>query len=246
RWLESTTYKMHVRVFLSRYRAYELCPACNGARFQPESLLWQWEGLTLPQLYALPVSELHNRLIAFRPKAARSPDEHALESILTRLGYLKAVGLGYLTLDRLSRTLSGGEVQRVNLTSCLGATLADTVFVLDEPSVGMHARDLGQMTEILRGLVDQGNTVVVVEHDESVMRAADWLIEIGPKPGAAGGHLIYEGPASGVLKAKNSVTGDWLAGRLKPVVHTPRVIKPKAPWLHVENATANNLKGFSA
>ena len=246
RWLESTTYKMHVRVFLSRYRAYELCPACNGARFQPESLLWQWEGLTLPQLYALPVSELHNRLIAFRPKAARSPDEHALESILTRLGYLKAVGLGYLTLDRLSRTLSGGEVQRVNLTSCLGATLADTVFVLDEPSVGMHARDLGQMTEILRGLVDQGNTVVVVEHDESVMRAADWLIEIGPKPGAAGGHLIYEGPASGVLKAKNSVTGDWLAGRLKPVDHTPRVIKPKAPWLHVENATANNLKSFSA
>ena len=246
RWLESTTYKMHVRVFLSRYRAYETCPACAGARFQPESLCWRWSGLTLPQLYALPVDELRARLAPLRAAQARHPAEHALEAILARLGYLEAVGLGYLTLDRLSRTLSGGEVQRVNLTSCLGASLADTVFVLDEPSVGMHARDLGRMTEILRGLVEQGNTVVVVEHDESVMRAADWLIEIGPRPGADGGHLVYQGPAAGVLKAKGSVTGDWLAGRLKPEQRAPRAIGPKAPWLRVEGASANNLRDFSA
>ena len=241
RWLETTTYKMHVRVFLSRYRAYETCPACAGARFQPDSLCWRWEGSTLPELYGMTVTTLRARLAPHRAEKARHPAEHALEAILARLGYLEAVGLGYLTLDRLSRTLSGGEVQRVNLTSCLGAALADTVFILDEPSVGMHARDIGRMVGILRGLVDQGNTVVVVEHDESVMRSADWLIEIGPKPGAGGGNLVYQGPPGGVLRAKGSVTGDWLSGRSRPEAPPRRVVDADTPRLRVQGATANNL-----
>ena len=245
RWLESSTYKMHVRVFLSRWRAYEECPTCRGRRFREESLCWRWQGRTLPELYALPVTELRALLAPLAPKDSRHPADHALEAILARLGYLEAVGLGYLALDRLSRTLSGGEVQRVNLTSCLGACLADTVFVLDEPSVGMHARDLSRMVGILRSLVEQGNTVVVVEHDESVMRAADWLIEIGPRPGAEGGHLIYQGPPKGILKAKASATGDWLSGRRVPDVRTPRPIGDTTPRLRVAGATVNNLRDFA-
>jgi excinuclease ABC subunit A len=244
RWLESTTYKMHVRVFLSRYRAYETCPGCAGARFQPESLCWRWEGSTLPELYRLTVTELRARLEPGRPAKARHPAEHAHEAILARLGYLETVGLGYLALDRLSRTLSGGEVQRVNLTSCLGAALADTVFILDEPSVGMHARDIGRMVGILRSLVDQGNTVVVVEHDESVMRSADWLIEIGPRPGAEGGRLVYEGPPAGVTRAKGSATGEWLSGRRRPAASAGRPVTASTPRIEVRGASANNLRDF--
>ena len=245
RWLEGTTYKMHVRVFLSRWRAYESCPKCHGRRFREESLFWRWQGKSLPELYASPVSDLRTLLAPLAPKDSRHPADHALEAILARLGYLEAVGLGYLALDRLSRTLSGGEVQRVNLTSCLGACLADTVFVLDEPSVGMHARDLSRMVGILRSLVDQGNTVVVVEHDESVMRAADWLIEIGPRPGAEGGHLLYQGVPKGILKIKDSATGNWLSGRRVSEPRTPRPIGDTTPRLRVSGATVNNLRDFS-
>ena len=245
RWLEGTTYKMHVRVFLSRWRAYESCPKCQGRRFREESLFWRWQGKSLPELYASPVSDLRAMLAPLAPKDSRHPADHALEAILARLGYLEAVGLGYLALDRLSRTLSGGEVQRVNLTSCLGACLADTVFVLDEPSVGMHARDLSRMVGILRSLVDQGNTVVVVEHDESVMRAADWLIEIGPRPGAEGGHLLYQGVPKGILKVKDSATGNWLSGRRTSESRVPRPVGDTTPRLRVSGATVNNLRDFS-
>ncbi len=245
RWLESSTYKMHVRVFLSRWRAYEECPKCAGKRFCAESLWWKWQGRTLPDFYLMPVTALRQLLAPLAPKDSRHPADHALEAILARLGYLEAVGLGYLALDRLSRTLSGGEVQRVNLTSCLGACLADTVFVLDEPSVGMHARDLARMVGILRGLVEQGNTVVVVEHDEAVMRAADWLIEIGPSPGAAGGHLIYQGKPEGILKVKDSATGGWLSGKRKPVVRPPRTVDDTTARLRVQGASVNNLQDFS-
>jgi excinuclease ABC subunit A len=245
RWLEGTTYKMHVRVFLSRWRAYESCPQCHGRRFREESLFWRWQGKTLPELYASPVSDLRALLAPLAPKDSRHPADHALEAILARLGYLEAVGLGYLALDRLSRTLSGGEVQRVNLTSCLGACLADTVFVLDEPSVGMHARDLARMVGILRSLVDQGNTVVVVEHDESVMRAADWLIEIGPRPGADGGHLLYQGEPKGILKVKESATGNWLSGRRTSEIRAQRPVGDTTPRLRVAGATVNNLRDFA-
>ncbi|MFI5357659.1 MAG: excinuclease ABC subunit A, partial [Opitutales bacterium] len=219
RWLEKNTYKMHVRVFLSRYRAYNPCPACGGTRLQPDALCWQWQGHTLPQLYQMPVADLLALLEKGHVIRDPSPGEStaagppadpaetqappgsfapphsatlAYDSIVTRLRYLEQVGLGYLTLDRNSRTLSGGEVQRVNLTSCLGTSLVDTIFVLDEPSVGLHSRDIDRLIGIIRTLTDAGNTVVVVEHDEAMIRAADHVVEVGPQPGGGGGRIVFQ------------------------------------------------------
>lgn len=215
-WLESKSYRMHVRVFLSKFRSYRLCPDCQGARLQPQSLLWKWQGRTLPDLYRMPVDEL---IPLIEPAAAQDAADHALSEhalalngILHRLGFLQNVGLGYLSLDRSSRTLSGGETMRVNLTSCLGSALTDTLFVLDEPSVGLHARDMDRLIRILRRLTDLGNTVVVVEHDEAIMRAADHLIEIGPEPGVKGGHLTFSGNFERILKS-NTHTGRFLSDR---------------------------------
>jgi excinuclease ABC subunit A len=218
RWLERSTYKMHVRVFLSRYRAYNPCPDCGGRRLQPEALCWKWQGRTLPELYQLPVTELAALISQSASGSPRTGGEDrsatlAHESILTRLRYLEQVGLGYLTLDRASKTLSGGEVQRVNLTSCLGTSLVDTMFVLDEPSVGLHPRDINRLIAIIRTLTDAGNTVIVVEHDESMIRAADHVIEVGPEPGGRGGHIVFQGSVAGLLRAPHSITGSYLSGR---------------------------------
>jgi excinuclease ABC subunit A len=245
RWLEKTTYKMHVRVFLSRYRAYNPCPACGGQRLQPESLCWQWQGFTLPQLYQLPVDDLLTRIVATQISPTASPN-HALTAILTRLRYLQQVGLGYLTLDRQSKTLSGGEVQRVNLTSCLGTSLVDTLFVLDEPSVGLHPRDIDRLIAIIRTLTDAGNTVVVVEHDEAMIRAADHVIEIGPEPGARGGHVVFQGDIPALLTSSASLTGAYLSGRQSispPAARRP--VPAKHPSLHFKNATKHNLQNLS-
>ncbi len=232
-WLESKVYKMHVRVFLSKFRSYTQCPDCQGDRLQKEARLWKWQGHTLPQLYRQSVSELLARLPASQ--------DHALLGIRSRLGFLEQVGLGYLTLDRTSRTLSGGETMRVNLTSCLGSSLVDTLFVLDEPSVGLHPRDLDRLIRILRRLVDQGNTVVVVEHDEAVMQAADHLVEIGPEPGAKGGQLSFSGPIEKLLTA-NTLTGRYLAG--SEDIPTPKTRRPAedAPRLSIYGATKHNLR----
>ncbi len=269
-WLESTTYKMHVRVFLSRYRTYNLCSACHGSRLQPEALCWKWQNRTLPQLYQIPVNDLlaliestaqsafHNPQSAFEQHSAKL----AHDSILTRLRYLQQVGLGYLTLDRTSKTLSGGEVERVNLTSCLGTSLVDTLFVLDEPSVGLHPRDIDRLIAIIRTLTDAGNTVVVVEHDESMIRAADHVIEIGPEPGARGGHIVFQGPLPDLL-ASDALTGRYLSNRLR--IETPTTRRPVAlpvaraagpcsapptgklpmPHLRFEKVTKHNLRDLS-
>ncbi|MDI1247401.1 MAG: excinuclease ABC subunit A, partial [Lacunisphaera sp.] len=226
RYLEKTTYKMHVRVFLSRYRAYNSCPECHGARLQPEALCWQWRGYTLPRLYQLPISELlalvQSAGAAATPPRADSAHHQrdlAHDSIVTRLRYLAQVGLGYLTLDRTSRTLSGGEVQRVNLTSCLGTSLVDTLFVLDEPSVGLHPRDIDRLLGIIRTLTDAGNTVVVVEHDEAMIRAADHVVEVGPEPGIRGGEIVFQGSVGGMLASPRSITGAYFSGRQR--IDTP-------------------------
>ncbi|MDR2429563.1 MAG: excinuclease ABC subunit UvrA [Puniceicoccales bacterium] len=250
-WLENTAYKMHVRVFLARYRSQAPCPECHGKRFHPESLCWKWlpapgaTALDLPALYAQPIDALRALLTPHRAAAAaHHPADQALDAILTRLGYLADVGLGYLTLDRQTRTLSGGEVQRVNLTACLGAALADALFVLDEPSVGLHPRDLQRMTQILRRLVEQGNTVVVVEHDETLMRAADHLVEIGPRPGHHGGRLIHAGAPGGIINAPQSATGPWLSGERRPPVPPRRPVTPDTPRHHLRNIRVNNLQGL--
>ncbi len=275
-WLEKNTYKMHVRVFLSRFRAYNECPSCRGTRLQPESLCWKWQGRTLPETYQLPVSELLASLTTsdVGRELARASDDNrsatlAHDSILTRLRYLTEVGLGYLTLDRTSKTLSGGEVQRVNLTSCLGTSLVDTLFVLDEPSVGLHPRDIDRLIAIIRTLTDAGNTVVVVEHDEAMIRAADHLIEVGPEPGTRGGHIVFQGKLSALL-ASDAITGRYLSGR--DSIEVPKVRRPikgrddlrvvrsdsdlghssfdsghsgESDWLTFTNATKHNLRNIT-
>ncbi len=258
RWLEKNTYKMHVRVFLSRYRAYNPCPDCGGQRLQPEALCWKWRGRTLPDLYQLPVSDLLALIAQSKidsPKSeindARSASL-AFDSITTRLRYLQQVGLGYLTLDRTSKTLSGGEVQRVNLTSCLGTSLIDTLFVLDEPSVGLHPRDIDRLIAIIRTLTDTGNTVVVVEHDEAMIRAADHLIEVGPEPGSRGGHIVFQGALPAMLAAPRSITGAYLSGREtvetpsnRRLVGSPLAGASPTRWLEFSNATKHNLQNLS-
>jgi len=274
RWLEKNTYKMHVRVFLSRYRAYNPCPDCRGTRLQPEALCWRWQGRTLPELYALPVTELlalltqnpklniqHPELGTRKPKPEAHSADLAYESMLARLRYLEQVGLGYLTLDRPSRTLSGGEVERVNLTSCLGTSLVDTLFVLDEPSVGLHSRDIDRLIGIVRTLTDAGNTVIVVEHDEAMIRAADHVVEVGPEPGARGGHIVFQGNVDELLRAPQSITGAYFSGRQRvdPPAHRRPVSAldleskiqnqnskiPPTPRLHFTNVTKHNLVGLS-
>ncbi len=249
-WLEKNTYKTHVRVFLSRYRAYNPCPDCHSTRLQPESLCWKWQGKTLPELYQLPVADLLDLIrqsefaIRNSSESTRSADL-ALESIQTRLRYLAQVGLGYLTLDRTSKTLSGGETMRVGLTSCLGTSLVDTLFVLDEPSVGLHPRDIERLIGIIRTLVDAGNTVVVVEHDEAMIRAADHVLEIGPVPGAKGGHLVFQGDLPALLADRASLTGAYLSGRRSiPTPAARRPVEPAAhsqPWLTFSGVTKHNL-----
>ncbi|GAB1488730.1 excinuclease ABC subunit UvrA [Opitutaceae bacterium] len=246
RWLEKTTYKMHVRVFLSRYRAYNPCPTCGGTRLQPEALCWKWEGRTLPELYQLPVSDLLARIVGASPANGDRQAELAHESMLTRLRYLEQVGLGYLTLDRPSKTLSGGEVQRVNLTSCLGTSLVDTLFVLDEPSVGLHPRDIDRLIAIIRSLTSAGNTVVVVEHDEAMIRAADHVIEVGPEPGKRGGHIVFEGPVDKLLRHPHSITGAYFSSR--QTIDPPKRRRPVTETtqrLVFRSATKHNLQNLT-
>lgn len=245
-WLEENTYKMHVRVFLSRYRSYVKCPDCEGTRLQPESLCWKWKGYRLPDLYEIPVSDL----VSLMEDASPAPDEPqadlARQAIQTRLSYLEAVGLGYLTLNRSSRSLSGGETQRVNLTSCLGTSLVDTLFILDEPSIGLHCRDIDRLIRILRQLTDLGNTVVVVEHDEGIMRAADTIIEVGPAPGKNGGEIVYAGKPAGLKRLAKSPTGQFLSGKrfIKPPARR-RPVNEDTPFIRMRGVHKHNLNGLN-
>jgi excinuclease ABC subunit A len=208
RWLESKTYKMHVRVLLSRYRAYTTCPSCNGGRFQPEALNFKISEIrnpkseilvTLPEFQALPISDARDFLSKIDIAPTDSTARMLRNEICARLNYLCEVGVGYLTLDRSTRTLSGGEVQRVNLTTCLGASLVNTLFVMDEPSIGLHPRDVGRLVRVMYNLRDKGNTLLVVEHEEQIIRSADNLIDIGPGRGEGGGELVFSGPLDDFL-----------------------------------------------
>ncbi len=267
-WLETKAYKMHVRVFLSRYRSYTTCSACRGKRLQPEALCFKIDGKTLPDLWTLPVSELlpwFQSLHTSHPALGTSINL-VLTEITSRLTYLDQVGLGYLTLDRPTRTLSGGEVERVNLTTCLGASLTGTLFVLDEPTVGLHARDIDRLVGVMHGLRDKGNTLVVVEHEQAVMQAADHLVDLGPAAGIHGGELVYQGKPPQVPsdkcevksgRKKNSAkhpvptshfspgTLPWLSGeRYIPVPAKRR--KPGKATLSIKGATRHNLRKLDA
>ena len=246
KWLEKKTYKMHVRVFLSKYRGYFNCPECAGTRFQREPQLWKWNGFSLPELYSLPVCELLS-LMEAQPLSHDPKTDLPLEAICTRLGYLRDVGLDYLSLDRTSRSLSGGETQRINLTACLGAGLTDTLFALDEPTIGLHHQDVGRLIGILRNLAESGNCVCVVEHDDQVIRAADRVIEIGPQPGTTGGHVTFEGTVPQILRSAKSVTGKWLAGKsIECLQNSSKRGGKTKQFLKIRNANLHNLKNFNA
>ncbi|HYJ05575.1 MAG TPA: excinuclease ABC subunit A [Chthoniobacterales bacterium] len=209
KWLESKTYKMHVRVLLSRYRAYTTCPDCKGGRFQPEALNYRIvsparngtreTARTLPEVAQLSIGDARKLLAELVLPPGDSTAEMLRNEVVARLRYLCEVGLGYLTLDRSTRTLSGGEVQRVNLTTCLGASLVNTLFVMDEPSVGLHPRDIGRLVRVMHDLRDKGNTLLVVEHEEAIIRASDHVIDIGPGRGEYGGELVFSGELADFL-----------------------------------------------
>jgi len=245
RWQEGRTYRMHVRVLLSRYRSYDRCISCAGARLRPEALLVKVGGKGLPEIAALPAGESREFFEGLLlPKAQEHVSRILLREVRARLRYLCEVGLEYLTLDRAARTLSGGEFQRVNLTTALGSSLVNTLFVLDEPSVGLHPRDTGRLLSILEGLRDRGNTVVVVEHDPDVIRRADHLLDLGPGPGEHGGEVVYAGPVEGVADAPRSLTGAHLAGRAGLPVPERR----RAPTGHlgIRGASLHNLRRLDA
>ena len=263
RWLESKAYKMHIRVLLSRYRSYAPCPQCGGKRFQPETLLYR---VTLPAdpsatahslpahldlagFYELSIEDALRfvTLLAGKKKKSSPSDPLvlALHEVASRLEYLNDSGLGYLTLNRPTRSLSGGETERVNLTTCLGSRLVNTLFVLDEPSVGLHARDTERLISILQRLRDAGNTVLVVEHESSVMRAADEIVDLGPGHGEAGGHVVFQGSYPEILKSRGSLTGEYLSGRRKIEIPSRRPVPRGSPLLEISGARIHNLKNLS-
>ena len=248
RYLESKKYKMHVRVLLARYRGYDECPECRGTRLRKEALAVRVGGKTIAELEAMPVGELPAFLAGLSlGKQARATAEPILHELGSRLHYLDEVGLGYLSLIRQARTLSGGEAQRIALASALGANLTGTLYVLDEPSVGLHPRDTHRLIRVLKQLVARGNTVVVVEHDADIMREADAVIDLGPGAGARGGEIVFAGSYEALVRDRDSVTAQFLRSRERsaPSV-TPREVLREAPpsWLTIRGARAHNLRGI--
>ncbi len=243
-WLETKRYKLHVRVFLARYRGTHPCPECRGTRFQQEVLLWKIGGKNIAELYAMTVEEAARFVDAVSAGPLDEASSLLVGEVGRRLRYLTDVGLGYLTLDRQSRTLSGGEVERVSLTKALGSSLVNTLFVLDEPTVGLHPRDSGRLLEILKSLRDQGNTVVVVEHDPEIMAGADHIVDLGPGAGERGGELLYSGTLKGLMKLPGSPTGGYLSGAFR--IPVPARRRGPRAVLTIRGASENNLKGIDA
>ena len=290
-WLETKSYKMHVRVLLSRYRSYTPCETCDGARLKTDALLWrlgsrelaervlqgqprfrprevEWSsevehslpGLSLHDLMLLPVERAHQFFTALElPRPLDEATDLLLGEIRGRCGYLTDVGLGYLTLDRQSRTLSGGEVQRINLTTALGTSLVNTLFVLDEPSIGLHPRDMQRVITVMKRLRDAGNSLLVVEHDPQIMLEADRVLDMGPGAGERGGEIVFFGTPAQLRRSEGSLTGQYLSGRKsvgaksrlpkEPASHiaaTTEVIAEARSnrWLELQGAREHNLKNI--
>lgn len=239
KWLETKKYKMHVRVYLSRYRGYIQCPKCNGTRFKEETLLFKINGLNIAQIYALSIDKAKEFFDSIKVSEHDKASELILSEIKSRLSYLQEVGLGYLTLDRQSRTLSSGELQRLSLTSALGASLVDSLYILDEPSVGLHARDINRLMNILKRLRDQRNTVIVVEHEPELIRGADMILDLGPKAGEEGGRIVYFGPPENI---SFGLTADYLTGKKK--IPVPEKRRDPKGYIHIKGASEHNLKNI--
>jgi excinuclease ABC subunit A len=242
RWLERKKYKVHIRVFLSRYRGYLACPDCEGARLRREARDVRVGGRTIDAVSALTVRQAQQFFSALTlTEKETAVAEKVLKEIERRLSFLSDVGLDYLTLDRLSSTLSGGESQRINLATSLGSALVGTLYVLDEPSIGLHSRDNQRLIDILQKLRQQGNTVLVVEHDEDMIRVADHIVDIGLGAGEQGGRVVYSGDLPGLLQETKSLTAKYLRHELAIPVPTPRR-RGLMQKLKLRGATEHNLK----
>ncbi len=242
-YLERKKYKLHVRVFLSRYRGYSLCPACNGTRLRLEARQVKINGRNICEVCALTVEDAARFFaqVELSPEQAEIADK-LLQEIRERLLFLNDVGLEYLTLDRLSSTLSGGEAQRIQLATSLGSRLVGTLYVLDEPSIGLHPRDTHRLIRILHDLRNLGNTILVVEHDPDIMRAADRILDLGPGAGENGGKLVASGTYDEIRRNANSLTGRYLSEELRIQPPLTRR-KPGAQQITIRGVRANNLKG---
>jgi excinuclease ABC subunit A len=241
-WLERKKYKLHVRVFLSRFRGYATCPECSGTRLRPEARAVRIAGRAITEVCKLTVKEARAFFLRLElGEAQLKIADKILEEIRTRLQFLDEVGLDYLSLDRLTSTLSGGEAQRIQLATSLGSHLVGALYVLDEPSIGLHPRDTQRLIDILKSLRDLGNTVLVVEHDSDAIRAADCVIDLGPGAGELGGKLLYEGPYEAMLSEHKSLTGRYLSGELRIPVPNNRH-KPNGKFLRLYGASLHNLQ----
>jgi len=239
--LEVKRYKQYIRVFLRQYQLAKTCPACGGARLKPEALAVRVGGKNIAAVAGLTAGAIRDWITGLElPPFARAVAVHILAELTARLAFVHDVGLGYLTLDRLTRTLSGGEAQRIALSNALGSHLVDTLYVLDEPSIGLHPADIERLLGLLRRLADAGNTVAVVEHDPAAMRTADWMIELGPGSGEAGGQVVYQGPAAAVREA-GTLTGQYLSGEKR--IGVPSARRPARRWLTLSGARLHNLAG---
>ncbi len=243
-WLERKKYKLHVRVFLSRYRGYATCPDCHGTRLRAEARAVKIAGRSITEVCRMTVKEARPFFGSLQLSEAETTiAEKVLEEIQQRLRFLDEVGLDYLTLDRLTSTLSGGEAQRIQLATSLGSHLVGALYVLDEPSIGLHPRDTTRLIQILKGLRDLGNTLLVVEHDPDTILAADHILDLGPGAGEHGGNLIFAGSRDALLADAQSITGRYLRGDLKIAVPARRR-KPQGKFLRIFGAHSHNLNGI--
>lgn len=240
--VEENLYKIQYRVMLSRYRGKTLCPTCEGLRLREETEWVKIDGHNIQSMIELPLDELLPLIksLKLNPHDAEIA-KRLLYEINTRLEFLEKVGLGYLTLNRTSNTLSGGESQRINLATSLGSSLVGSIYILDEPSIGLHSRDTENLIEVLKNLRDLGNTVIVVEHDEDVMKAADYIIDIGPEAGFLGGELVFAGDFK-ELKNADTLTTKYLTGKLE--IKVPETRRKPKEWIKINGARQNNLKNI--
>lgn len=241
--LEENQYKIQYRVMLARYRGKTTCPTCHGSRLKKEASYVRVGGKNISELVEMPITQLQE---FFRTLTLDAHDtlvaQRLLSEIKNRLTFLSDVGLGYLTLNRLSNSLSGGESQRINLATSLGSSLVGSLYILDEPSIGLHSRDTTRLIKVLRQLQQLGNTVVVVEHNEEIIRAADYIIDIGPKAGRLGGQVVYEGDMKDLHKGSDSYTVKYLLG--EETIDLPASHRPWNNFIEIKGARENNLKGI--
>jgi excinuclease ABC subunit A len=240
--LEEKKFKIQYRVLLSRYRGKTTCPSCKGSRLRKEASYVKVAGTTIQELTALPVGKLYEVISGFELNESDAKiSERLFKEIIVRLRFLIDVGLPYLTLDRLSSSLSGGESQRINLATSLGSNLVGSMYILDEPSIGLHPRDTNLLIKVLKELRDLGNSVIVVEHEEEIIRAADEIIDMGPEAGRLGGEVVYQGGLD-LTSSNKSLTAGYLSGRMK--IPVPKVRRKWNSFIEVKGARENNLKGI--